>query len=411
MNAKECRIQSDLEYLATCSVGQTGITRLAFTEEENRARAYLKDQMLQAGLTVRIDAAGNVIGRLNGRDPSLPILMVGSHIDSIREGGNFDGMAGVIAGIESARIFRDLGIHPMRGIEIVGFTGEENSRFYPGQFGSRAIAGTVEEDELFSVKGADGVLLADAMAAAGFDPHQIKTAAYQPGALQYYFELHIEQCSVLERMGNDVGVVHCVSGACHHKVTIHGVKDHAGGTPMNMRSDAMAAAAEYTLEAERLAIAVGNDTVATVGSLVVEPNIPNVIPDQVTINADIRSTQTRYNSAVMDGLEEKLQEICQRRGCTFEAKREYNSEPIPVREDLQQLIADKADALGISNQRIYSGAGHDSIRIAPLCPIAMIFVPSKNGLSHCPEEWTEYADIAKGTEVLFEVLRELAERE
>ena len=179
---------------------------------------------------------------------------------------------------------------------------------------------------------------------------------------------------------------------------------------MNLRSDAMAAAAEYTLEAEKQAVDIGHDTVATVGSLNIFPNIPNVIPGVVTINADIRSTKTEYNARVMNNLEKKLDEICRRRGCTYDAKQEYNSEPIPIREDLQQLIADKADALGISNQRIYSGAGHDSIRIAALCPIAMIFIPSKDGLSHCPEEWTDYSYIAKGAEVLFESLRELSEQ-
>ena len=411
MNANSKRIREDLEYLSTCTDGSgRGITRLAFSPAENRARAYLKDQMLQAGLAVHTDAAGNVIGRLNGRSPGLPCIMVGSHIDSIREGGNFDGMAGVIAGLEAARIFRDSGVTPLRSIEIVGFTGEENARFYPGQFGSRAIAGTVKQDELHSVRDAEGVLLADAMRACGFDPAAIGTAAYRPEQLYLYLELHIEQCSVLERCGADVGVVTCISGATHHRLVIRGTEDHAGGTPMDLRSDAACAAAEYLLEAERLAKEIGHDTVATVGSLTLEPNIPNVIPGKVTINADIRSTEYAYCTEVMEGLERKLDEICLRRSCTYQASREYNSAPVPVREDLQQVIANCADRLGISNRRIYSGAGHDSIRIAELCPIAMIFVPSHKGLSHCPEEWTDYEQIATGTDVLYESLRHFAEQ-
>ncbi|MCD8390029.1 MAG: Zn-dependent hydrolase [Oscillospiraceae bacterium] len=410
LKASAVRIQKDLEYLATCTDGVgSGTTRLAFSDEENKARMYLKDQMLQAGLQIRIDAAGNVIGLLVGREPSLPTVMTGSHMDSIYNGGNFDGIAGVVAGIEVARIFRDQRIKPRRSIEIVGFTGEENSRFYPGQFGSRAIAGMIRSEELYSVRGTDGVLLADAMQASGFDPNRIHEAAYSPGSLYRYFELHIEQCSVLERNNMEVGVVNCISGAAHHRVTIHGPTDHAGGTPMYMRSDAMAAAAEYVLEAERLAKEIGYDTVATVGNLQVFPNIPNVIPGKVELNADIRSSKMEYNDSVMDGLEHLLKTVCEKRGCTYQAVREHNSEPVPIREDLQQLIADKADQLGISNQRIFSGAGHDSIRIAALCPIAMIFVPSKNGLSHCPEEWTDYDLIAKGTEVLFETMLQTAE--
>lgn len=412
MNANEKRIQKDLEFIATCTDGKgPGTSRLTFSPAENRARTYLKDQMLQAGLHVRIDQAGNVIGRLEGRDPALPAIMVGSHMDSIRNGGNFDGIAGVVAGIEAARIFRDRGLQPLRSVEIVGFTGEENSRFYPGQFGSRAIAGLLPQEEVDTVRDPDGILLADAMRMAGFDPCRVCEAAYPANSLYLYLELHIEQCSVLEKNHVDVGVVHCISGASHHKVRIHGTADHAGGTPMDMRNDAMTVAAEYVLAAERLASETGHDTVATVGSLTVSPNIPNVIPDLVELNADIRSTKMEYNTHVMEGLEQLLDSVCVKRGCSYEAKREYNSDPIPIDENLQQIIADQADALGISNQRIYSGAGHDSIRIAELCPIAMIFVPSKNGLSHCPEEWTDYSLIAKGTEVLFQSLCVFAEQQ
>ncbi len=412
MHASEKRIREDLESLALCTDGAgPGITRLTFSPAENRARSYLRDQMLQAGLRVRIDEAGNVIGRLDGRDASLPAVMAGSHIDSIRAGGNFDGMAGVVAGLEAARVFRDTGLRPKRSIEIVGFTGEENSRFYPGLFGSRAMAGMLRKEELFTVRDSDGVLLADAMREAGFDPERISAAAYRPGQLHVYLELHIEQCSVLERCGAEVGVVTSISGATHHRVTIRGTADHAGGTPMDMRSDAMCAAAEYTLEAERAAAAAGRDTVATVGSLSVEPNIPNVIPGCVTINADIRSSEYDLCTGVMRALEEKLDAVCARRGCTYSAEREYNSAPVPIPEPLQRVIAESADAAGVTHRRVYSGAGHDAIRIAELCPVAMIFIPSRGGLSHCPEEWTDYSLVAKGAEVLFESLRRFAEQD
>lgn len=406
---KVARIQKDLEMLELCSNGVgAGITRLTYSPEEQQARAYLSEQMRQAGMSVRLDAAGNVIGRIEGLRPDLPIIMIGSHIDSIRNGGNFDGMAGVVAGIEVARTIRDMGISPLRSIEVVGITGEENSRFFPGVVGSRAMVGAISLDEINSTRGSDGIMMSDAMRECGLDPEQISSAIRPTGSIYMYFELHIEQCKVLECNQIPVGIVTCICGAAHQAITIYGQADHAGGTPMSMRSDAVMAIAEVALEAERLANEVGHDTVATFGKLDVVPNIPNVIPGEVHVMADIRSSDLECNKAVMNGIEKKLEEVCARRGCTFVSKKELHDPPTLVPQKMIEMLTRKANELGIPNQLIYSGAGHDSVVINKIAPVAMLFVPSKGGRSHCPEEWTNYEDIQKGTEVLLSGVLELA---
>lgn len=404
MRVSTDNIRRDLEYLATCSVGEPGITRLTFTPEEMAARAYLAQRMEAVGLTVRTDAVGNVIGRLEGTRPELPILMIGSHIDSIRTGGNFDGMAGVVAGIEALRVLIESGHRPSRSIEVVGITGEENSRFFPGVVGSRGMNGELTREELDTTLGSDGVLLADAMRQCGFDPERIGEAVRPAGSIELYLELHIEQSKVLEMTETAVGVVTSICGAAHMDVEILGSADHAGGTPMNMRSDSMAAMAELALEAERLAIEAGHDTVATMGKVNVEPNIPNVIPGRTTAVLDIRSSVTACNEQVIAGLEKKLAEICARRGCTYRTGSIIHGDPTPVAPEMQQLLMDAAADLGISHRRIYSGAGHDAVLMYKLCPVAMLFVPSKGGRSHCPEEWTEYSEVAAGAEVLAEAV-------
>lgn len=408
MKARIERIQADLEETAKYTEGKgPGITRLTYSPAEMKARRYLSHQMELAGLAVRQDAAGNVIGRLEGSDPDLPLVMIGSHMDSIRCGGNFDGMTGIVAGIEVARILRDEGIRPARTLEIVGITGEENSRFFPGVIGSRAMNGDLTKEELYSTKGSDGVLLADAMRSCGLDPDRVGEAVRPRGSIYQYFELHIEQCKVLEETQTPVGVVTCICGAAHQKLEICGKADHAGGTPMNMRSDAVMAAAETALEAERLAIEAGHDTVATFGKLNVSPNTPNVIPARVSIVADIRSSDISCNQAVMDGIERKLDEVCKRRGCTYTSEKILHDPPTIVPDQMIRLLKEKADELGIKNRLIYSGAGHDAVLMNKICPVAMLFVPSRGGRSHCPEEWTDYEDIQKGTEVLYSAVLEL----
>lgn len=403
------RIQKDLEVLAQYTDGSgEGITRLTYTPEEMAARRYLAAEMEKAGMAVRLDAAGNVVGRIEGSRPELPILMIGSHIDSIRNGGNFDGMAGVVAGIEVARAIHDAGITPLRSIEVVGITGEENSRFFPGVVGSRAMVGELPPDEINSTVGADGVPLADAMRECGLDPARIAEAIRPAGSIYMYFELHIEQCKVLEMTKTPVGVVTSICGAAHHDITVYGQADHAGGTPMDMRSDAVMAVAEAALEAERLAVEAGHNTVATFGKLDVSPNIPNVIPGEVHVVADIRSSDASCNKFVMDGIERKLDEVCARRGCTYTAHQTLHGEATIVPDGMIALLTEKANALGIKNRLIYSGAGHDAVVMNAVTPVAMLFVPSRGGRSHCPEEWTDYADIRLGTEVLLDGVLALA---
>lgn len=408
MEAKLERLERDLKALAqfTATPG-AGVTRFSFTPEDRAAREYIKAEMAKAGLSVREDAAGTVIGRREG-EVAGPVVMVGSHFDSVKHGGPFDGTAGVVAALEIARALQEHNVKTRYPIEFIAMIEEEGGRFGGGLFGSRAMAGKVSQEELVRNKDAQGISTAEAMAAFGFPPENIKAAERRPEDLKAFFELHIEQGPVLEAEGIDVGVVDTIVGIVEYEVEITGRPDHAGTTPMTMRADALVAASRVIQAVERLAREAGGGAVGTVGRLEVAPGAANIVPGRVRFTVDFRAKDGRTLADLVAGLKKALHEACQGE-VTFNLTEKLSVPPVVLPESIRELFVREAEARGISTKVMLSGAGHDAMVLAGLTDVGLIFVPSRGGRSHCPEEWTDYAALKKGVDVLLGTILQIAE--
>ncbi len=376
-------------------------TRQAFTSQDQLGRAWLIERMREAGLEVRIDTAANIIGRRKGKQQGGPVVMLGSHIDTVRAGGRFDGMAGVVSALEVVRCMNEVGWSTRHPLEVVGFTCEEPNAFGLSPFGSRVMAGSLTAERVASATGQEGKTLAETLALVGGSPDKLDEARRMPGDIVGFLELHIEQGLVLEREGCSIGVVTAIAAPCRGRCVIQGRADHAGATMMGDRADALAGAAEVVLALERICSARDiTDTVGTVGHLDLHPNMVNVIPGRVDFLMDVRSTRQDYLDRVRREIEDEAQAIAGRRGLTASLEWGSIEEPVAIPEHMQSAIREASTELGIPWLALPSRASHDAARLASITPIGMIFIPSRGGLSHTPEEWTEFEDVALGARVL-----------
>ncbi|THF56456.1 Zn-dependent hydrolase [Ollibium composti] len=401
------RIQRLIEGLDrfTATPGE-GTTRLTYSPEFRQAADFLRAEMESAGLTVREDEVGNVIGRLEGSNPDLAPVMIGSHFDSVPNGGKFDGQAGVVAGIEIASLFRDRGLMPERPIEFIGMIEEEGTRFGGGMVASRILAGRLDMGSFDALADDDGITMAEAMARFGLDPAQAHRAVLKPGSVYAFLELHIEQGPVLEAQGDDVGIVDRVVGMAQLKVTFRGQAGHAGTTPMNARRDALVGAVAALSQLPDLACAIGQDAVLTVGKLEVHPGGANVIPDLVTFTVDIRAPKDE----VVRTLVERSRSVIEQaggNGLTVKVEEQLFVSPVLLSVELHSTLTRHAGTLGLKSRTMVSGAGHDAMIMAQFAPTGLVFVPSRNGISHAPEEWTDYEQLARGVDVVFATVCEL----
>ena len=405
------RIQADLETLSQFnSTPGEGVTRVALSPEDLAARSYIKKRMQTMGLEVREDAAANIFGVLPGQDRSLPPVWTGSHLDTVLNGGAFDGMVGVVCGLESVHLLQQAGITPKRDLCVVVYTSEEPTRYGMGCIGSRALAGRLTTFDAKKLLDGSGVSLAQTLRTLGHNPEDLDKLKRMPGDVYASVELHIEQGEVLERAGKTIGVVHTISAPTEMHVTIRGKQSHAGATPMRLRRDPMAAAAEIILELERIARSYENpSTVATVGKLNVFPNASNVIPERVEFSVDLRSSSFEEKETMRICLEHLLPVLRGERGVEIDVNIICDDHPAVASPHIVQLIRDSCNSLEYSQMEMASGAYHDSMLISAFAPFGMIFVPSKDGISHDRREWTDYGDLAKGTDVLVRVLQALAD--
>ena len=401
------RMQTLIEGLDqfTASPGK-GTTRLTFSSAFRQASDYLRGQMDAAGLMVYEDPIGNLIGRLEGQDPALAPLLVGSHFDSVPNGGKFDGQAGVIAGIEIAFLFRDYGLVPERPIEFIAMIEEEGTRFGGGMLASRVITGKVDMQQFVAFSDDAGTTIADAMIGYGLDPSQAYRAVRKPNSIHAFLELHIEQGPMLESHGEDVGIVNRIVGMGQIKVTFRGRAGHAGTTPMNARRDALVGAVKALSLLPDLARAIGQDAVLTVGKLEVYPGGANVIPDLVTFTVDIRAPKEEVLRNLIDQTRSAIEQAAGN-GLTVEVVQELFVAPVPLSAEIHANLSRHADALGLRSRTMVSGAGHDAMIMADFAPTGLVFVPSRNGISHAPDEWTDFDQLAKGVDVLFLTVCEL----
>jgi len=372
-----------------------GVSRVAFSKADIAGREYIKELMRKAGLVVRVDTAGNIIGRREGSDPSLPVIMLGSHIDSVPGAGNYDGDLGVIGAIEVTQLLHEHGVGTRHTLEVVSFTDEEG-----GLIGSLAMTGRLGASAL-DVVSHSGMAIRDGIRAVGGDPDRLQLARRKPGELKAFVELHIEQGAVLHEDGVDIGVVEGIVGIRWWDVTIDGVANHAGTTPMNRRRDALLSAAELTLAVNRIATTLAGRHVATVGRIRAEPGAPNVIPGRVVMSLEIRDLAAEQIELVHQAIVAEARSIATARQTPISfAEIDVASAPAPTHERMRRIIAGSAELLGLTHKLMPSGAGHDAQDMTHIAPTGMIFVPSVGGISHSPKEYTSPKDMANGTNVL-----------
>ena len=378
-----------------------GVTRVAYSDADLAARAWIIEWMREAGLEPSIDAGGNILGRRAGSEPELPPLMFGSHIDSVPEGGNYDGQVGAVAAIEVAHTLAGQGIRTRHPLEVVIFANEEG-----GKTGSRVLSGEVMDKE-WDLVTRSGKTIREGTRSIGGDPSGVANARRNAGDVAAFLELHIEQGGFLAAETVDVGVVEGIVGIKRWRVTIDGFANHAGTTPMGQRQDALLAAAGFIELVNQVVRETPGRQVGTVGQIEAEPGAPNVIPGRVIASLEIRDLELETIDRLYESVREGARRIAAETGTEFGFENIYISRPAPTDERIQQLIAVSASDLGLSTRRMPSGAGHDAQSIARFAPIGMIFVPSRGGISHSPQEFTAPEDVVNGANVLLLTLLEL----
>jgi N-carbamoyl-L-amino-acid hydrolase len=385
------------------------VTRVLFSDADQRARAWLRERCREAELAVREDAVGNLFMRWEGREPALPAVATGSHTDAIPNAGRFDGVVGVLGGIEALIALRRSGYVPRRSLEVIMFTAEEPTRFGIGCLGSRLLAGAIPLEKAHALRAGDGRSLEELRTAAGCTG-ELELVRLPQDRYHAFVELHIEQGPLLERAGVPIGLVEHIAGPSSYHVVIHGEGGHAGALLMPDRHDASVAAAEIVLAVERAAKSSGSaDTVGTTGVFRIEPGAVNSVPFRATLEIDLRDTRLETRERALTEIRRVAQESCAHRGLRLEFS-EVNADP-PAAGDVQTIaIAEQVCVeLGVRCQRMISRAYHDSLFMARICPTTMIFIPCRNGWSHRPEEFAEPEHIATGAEVLAHTLAHLAE--
>ncbi|WP_277258072.1 M20 family metallo-hydrolase [Merdimonas faecis] len=405
------RIARDLEHLKqyTATPGN-GCTRLPFTKEARDAVNYLKELMTEAGLEVTEDAAGNVIGTLKGEDPDAPCVMMGSHYDSVVNGGDYDGIAGVICAIEVARLLKEEGITPKRNFVAVGFCDEEGMRFGTGYFGSGAMLGHRDVEYTKNFADTDGITIYEAMKGYGLDPEKIGEAAWKEGSIGHFLEAHIEQGPVLDAEGTELGLVEGIVGIQRYMVTVHGRADHAGTTPMDMRMDAVDAATKVISKIADWAREKADGTVSTVGYINTVPGGMNIVAEKVEFTVDIRSMNNDNINDITNRIRKALDKEVAEFGGSYEMDNKLTITPVHLSEEMLDIMEEDCKAKGYSYRRMPSGAGHDSLEIGQSIPTVMIFTPSKDGRSHCPVEFTKYSEFAKAATIMKDLAKRYLEK-
>ena len=375
--------------------------RVAFSDGDLEGRAFVIGLMEEAGLKTTVDAAGNIIGRKPGSQDLKPIG-IGSHIDMVPHGGNYDGCVGSMAAIEVAQTLHDQGIVTRHPLEVIIFSNEEG-----GVMGSRALAGALKPEAL-GVVNSTGYSMGEGIQRLGGDTTRLAEVVRPKGSMAAFVELHIEQGGILDRENQDIGVVEGIVGLRWWDVTVNGMANHAGTTPMDMRQDALLAAARFVKAVNEEALKINGKQVATVGRIRANPGAPNVIPGKVVLSLEIRDLSDATIDTLYENIQKRAETIAADSGTTFEfTPLDTTGKPALTAEWIQAEIRRAAEGLALSHRQMQSGAGHDAQDMALICPVGMIFIPSKGGISHSPDEYSSPEDIANGADVLLSTLLQL----
>ncbi|MDA9359651.1 Zn-dependent hydrolase [bacterium] len=400
------RLQARLAELADIGgiAGTEGCARLAFTDEDRMGRDLVIRWMRDLGLEVTIDVLGNAVGIMAGQVDGPPV-MCGSHIDTVRTGGRYDGNLGVLAGLEIIETLRAAGVTPKRALAVAFFSNEEGARFSPDMLGSLAYVGGIPVEEALAIVGIDGTTVGDELARIGYDG-----SAPLPGLVPHtFFELHVEQGPVLENEAVTIGAVNSVQGISWTDVSVVGQSNHAGTTPMTMRKDPGFVAAACATFVRHLCEELGGTQVGTVGRVEFSPNLVNVVPASASFTVDLRNTDEALLQHAERRFHDFLNKTAAAEGCTYETRTLARFEPVEFDRELVSLVARTASDLGYSVRTLPSGAGHDAQMLARVCPTAMIFTPSHDGLSHNPAEYTAPEDLEAGANVLLQAMLQVAQ--
>lgn len=399
------RLAEELNTLGGLGINETGRSRIAASDEDKVGRDYVVSLMKDAGLDVKVDRIGNIFGIwADESNKDKKPVMTGSHIDSVINAGKFDGCLGVLSGIEVVRVLKENGYTPKRPIVVSAFTNEEGVRYQPDMMGSLVYAGGMDCGKALDSIGTDGTRLGDELKRIGYE------GTVEPGFLspEYFVELHIEQGPIMDLEGTSIGAVENLQGISWQKVTIHGQQNHAGTTPTYLRHDACVAAAKIITYLRGRAEKTGK-TLATIGTMALEPNAVNVIPDKATFTIDLRNPDTQALKDEEKMLRDYFREVEKSDGVTIETRQLSRFDSVLFDEDICRVIEQSAKERGFSCRRMTSGAGQGAQMIARMTKAAMIFVPSVNGISHNPDEFTKESDVQSGANVLLDVIQKLVE--
>ena len=401
----EARLSESLETMAAIGLQDDGsVKRLAFSPEDRQARALFSNWLQAAGASVRVDAAGNLIGRIEGTEPDLPALVTGSHLDTVPTGGRFDGALGVLAGLEVMRSLKDQAISLRHPFEVVVFADEESTMV--GCKGMTGVASANPADYTCS----NGSPIPDNLPLIEGDWESLPQAKRSDASIAAFLELHVEQGGVLESRGDAIGLVEGVVGQRRFLVRVEGTPNHAGTTPMDARQDALATAAQVILAVQDLATNHPGNPVGTVGKLQLWTNAANVVPGQVEMSVDLRDLSIEVLNELVEELEARLNSISRASGCPISLLPQFSVDPTPAHLSVTEAIASATQTLGLSCSALPSRASHDSQEMGRRWPMGMIFVPSRGGLSHSAAEFTSYQQCAEGTAVLMQSLVRLDQR-
>jgi hydantoinase/carbamoylase family amidase len=407
------RLMRDLNAIGRIGIGNRGaVTRLVFSVKELRSRQVLIHLMRQAGLKIHIDGIGNIFGRLEGRDSKAPAVLAGSHLDTVVHGGKYDGPVGVIGALEAVRTINENRIAVRSPLEVVCFVGEESSRFGFSTLGSSLVAGEVQAKDLTNAVDAQGTKLADILASLGIAAKNLHGLARDPKSLKAYLELHIEQGPILEAIGKRIGLVTSIAAPSRFKVIFAGQADHSGTTPMEMRKDALVAAAlliEFVEKTcRRFSSMAKGRVVGTVGAMKIEPGVINAVPGRAELQVDIRGITAPSKTRVARLVKQEAQRIARRRKIGVELLTLREENPVPLDRRLLKVTKAICDERNLVYEIMPSGAGHDAMQMAKITPAGMIFIPSQRGISHNPAEWTSPDDIGLGAQLLMETMIRVA---
>ena len=380
------------------------LSRVAYTDADIDARKYVMQLMVAAGMDVNIDEGGNIIGRLKGKDNNLPPIAIGSHIDSVPDGGSYDGNVGSLAAIEAAHTIWENGLRLKHPLIVVIFQNEEG-----GLFGSKVMTTGLTDQEL-ELKSSSGFTIKEGIKRIGGNLNKLQDAKLKKDEWTAYVELHIEQGAFLYDENLEIGIVEGIVGIKQWDVIINGFANHAGTTPMDKRNDALYAASLYVQSVHEIGKNTPGNHVATVGMIKPFPGAPNVIPGKVNARLEIRELDEKKNDSIYKKIKRSTKKIAKKTGTTFQFKQTINIVPEPTNGEIRNAIFDASNDLKLKSKFMPSGAGHDAQEMAQICPIGMIFIPSKDGISHSPKEYSTANDITNGANVLLHAVLKIDER-